>query len=307
MRLQFHWPRVQATDLWQVGVIAAPIAQVMAAEHVSSLPITWLPKPRPFTFIADPFASRDAQGNLCVLVEALDYREKRGEIHFYRYSPEMQLIDSGVAMRSKHHLSYPYLIAHAGETYMLPECYRSGVLTLYRAVEFPHRWEKVRDILPFPCIDASVIQYQGRWWMFYARPGENQRALRELHIAYADDLLGEWHQHPQNPVRIGLDASRMGGTPFEVAGTLFLPMQDCTRTYGGAINLLQIITLTPDSFAAECVKTIAPQGLNPEYPDGVHTLSACGELTLIDVKRILNSPRRWLINWQRRLRRLRGL
>lgn len=307
MRLKLPRSRKQATDLWQVGVIAAPIAQVLQADNLAALPTVWLPRPRPFAFIADPFAARDAQGNLCVLVEALDYRKKRGEIHYYRYSPAMVLMDSGVALRGKYHFSYPYLIPHEGEIYMLPECYRSGALTLYRATEFPYGWEKVKDLLSFGAIDASVIQYAGRWWMFFARAGENQRALRELHIAYADDLLGEWQLHSQNPVRTGLDASRMGGTPFVVEGMLYLPMQDCTHTYGGAINVLKVTALSPDNFVAEKTKTILPTGINPAYPNGLHTLSACGDVTLLDVKRISHSPMRMLINWQRRLRRLGGL
>ena len=40
---------------------------------------------------------------------------------------------------------------------------------------------------------------------------------------------------------------------------------------------------------------------SPLYPDGLHTFSTCGEMTLIDVKRISRSYGRHLVNLKRRL------
>jgi hypothetical protein len=38
-----------------------------------------------------------------------------------------------------------------------------------------------------------------------------------------------------------------------------------------------------------------------DYPDGLHTFSACGDLTLIDVKRIDRSFGRHIVNLKRKL------
>jgi hypothetical protein len=288
--------------MWHVGIAAAPIANFLATPTPCST--VWLPNPRPFCFIADPFAMRAADGTLSVLVEAFDYRTKHGEIHYYQYSPDLKFLTQGVALRTNAHLSYPYLIAHQGDIYMLPESFRSGKLTLYRAHEFPYAWEPAATLLDLPAIDASPVHYHGQWWMFFSLPGDNQRALRELHLAYADDLLGPWTMHPQNPIRTGLDGSRMGGTPFTHEGALYLPMQDSTHGYGSGLTLLKVTALSRDDFAAVAVNHLSGNGLHADYRDGMHTLSACGALTVFDVKQISHSPMRRLIDVERRIRRM---
>lgn len=295
-----------ATDLWQVGIVKQPIASLVGESGAwPPHEVLWLPNPGSFRFLADPFGVW--RGDLfTVYVEAFDYRNKRGEIHYYQYDAAWQLQDQGVALTKPYHLSYPYLIEDEGTLYMLPEAHHSGTLTLYRCKEFPAQWEEVGVMLDLPAIDASVIKYGARWWMFYSLPGENQRAMRELHLAYADQLTGRWTPHPANPVRTGLSSSRPGGTPFVEAGQLYLPTQDCTQHYGQAIQILRITHLSPEDFSCESFRRLTPEGLPTDYTEGLHTCSGAGNITLVDVKKIDLSPLRGAINWQRRLRRVLG-
>ena len=305
-----------STDLWQVGIAHTPIGACVAGNALASATITWLPQPKPFAFIADPFGIWH-EGALTVFVEALDYRVKRGEIHYYRYSPNFDLLDQGVALRMPYHLSYPQILRDGDAIYLLPEAYRSGTLTLYRAARFPDQWVPAATLLDQPAIDASIIRYQDRWWMFYALPGPEAQALRELHIAYADYLTGPWLPHTGNPVRNNRHSGRPGGTPFVQDGALYLPTQDCTNDYGEAVQLLRIDILTPDVFSAEPVQRIAPQRIHPGYTDGLHTLaspvtspmgdSGYSDVTLFDVKHLDHSGARRWINLQRRVRRLAGM
>ena len=301
------WPFSKATDLWQVGVIDAPIAHCLSTPAPSQLPIHWLPLEGSYRFIADPFGHRAEDGTLTVFAEALDYRSKHGTIHYYQLDRQFQVTAHGIALHGDVHLSYPYIIPHAGEIYMLPEAYRTGKLTLYRAARFPDQWVKATDLLDIPAIDASPIYYNGKWWMFFALPGADHRALNELHCAYADDLMGPWNLHTGNPLRTGLADSRMGGTPFVHESALHLPMQDCSETYGGATTILRVETLTPDRFNATRMHRLTADMFHPSFRDGMHTLSACSNVTLIDVKRICHSPMRRVIDLERRTRRLIGI
>jgi hypothetical protein len=82
-----------------------------------------------------------------------------------------------------------------------------------------------------------------------------------------------------------------------------LPMQDCSRTYGGAIRPLRVERLTPDTFEAEVGAPIrAPTSFAP-FDAGLHTLSAMGNRALIDVKRRMLSPRSLAVLARRELRR----
>jgi hypothetical protein len=294
-------------DIWRVGYVRKPLAHVLGPTGLDPASVVWLPPcPRSFQFVADPFGIvRD--GVLTVFVEAFDYRVRRGEIHYLQYDADDRLIGQGVALAEPFHLSYPSLIEDGGELYMLPEGYKSGGLTLYRCVHFPDRWEPVHEMMDTPAIDATVVQHDGRWWMFHALPGPDDRAMRELHLAWADSLTGPWTAHANNPVRIGFESSRPGGAAFVHEGVLHLPVQDCLDTYGARVRLLRIDELTPNRFEAVEVRRFEPGGLLESFNDGLHTLSGLGEVTFIDVKQINRSAAEGWIRNLYKLRRLFGL
>lgn len=291
-------------DLWRAGYIRKPLAHVLRPEGLDVANVVWLPEcPRTFQFVADPFGI-ERGGVLTVFVEAFDYRVRRGEIHYFQYNQADVLIGQGVALAEPFHLSFPSLIEDGGELYMLPEGYKSGGVTLYRCVHFPDHWEPVHTLLDAPAIDAAVTRFGGRWWMFHALPGPEDRAMRELHVAWADSLMGPWTAHAANPVRSGLADCRPGGTPFEQDGVLYLPVQDCAEGYGRRIRLLRLDVLEPDHFEATEVRRFEPEGVLEGYADGLHTLSGLGNVTFIDVKSLNQSPSEGLIRTQYKLRRL---
>jgi hypothetical protein len=88
---------------------------------------------------------------------------------------------------------------------------------------------------------------------------------------------------------------------FRHGARLIAPMQDCTATYGGAINLVDVAT---DGGDWRALGRLSPGPWAGPFQDGLHTLSAAGPVTLIDVKRGMRSWRRWLIDAERRVRRL---
>jgi hypothetical protein len=73
----------------------------------------------------------------------------------------------------------------------------------------------------------------------------------------------------------------------------------------------EIIRLVPDSFEENAVAFVEPEE-GSAWPDGLHTLSACGEnITLLDAKRIVFSP---AASWgvarnivRKRIAKLRGI
>ena len=293
------------SDIWRIGIVEAPIVAV-AVGGLEAATIRWLPAGPPFTFLADPFGVwRD--GNLHLFAEAYDYRTRHGVIHWLRLEADGTVLDRRTVLREPWHLSYPYLFEDAGEVWMAPEAHRSGGLTLYRATAFPDRWEPaVRLQLDTPAIDPTVFRHGGLWWIAYSPSGSQAQKQGRLHLAFAETLTGPWRTHPGNPVRIDRASSRPGGTPFLVGGVLILPVQDCGATYGGAVRLLRILELTPERFLAEAGEPIRSPASAAPYRDGLHTLSTCGEHTLIDVKRIDRSLGGIEIDLGRRLGRWRS-
>ena len=125
-----------------------------------------------------------------------------------------------------------------------------------------------------------------------------------MHLAYAERLTGPWRTHPGNPVRVDRSSSRPGGTPFVVDGAIRLPVQDCTRTYGGALRVLTIHALTPGRFEATASGRLDAPASAGAFRQGLHTLAACGAVTLVDAKRRAISLSGLALGAGRQIRRL---
>lgn len=288
-------------DIWRCGFVRASASEVIAAGGLANFKAEWLPLPeRRFAFRADPFGIiRD--GTTYIFVEELDYRDRRGRIEVSTFDPKLNLVDCRTCLEAPWHLSYPMPIEWEGDIFLLPEAHRSGGLVLYRAAEFPYRWQPhARLDLPVVPIDATPLFNDGRWWLFYGAAG---RGRHELHLAFADRLTGPWWPHPQSPVHCGADGSRPGGTPIRIGDRVLLPVQDCSTTYGGSIRLLEIERLSTDRFEASIGSEIKARPSFSPFIEGLHTLSECGPITLFDAKRIDRSISGWLIGRQGKARR----
>ena len=261
------------------------MADLLAPSAVSRHAPGWFPDEGPLRFLADPFGVwRD--GRLYVFGEIYDYRDRVGALDVLIFDRDLAFIERKPVLREPWHLSYPFIVEDGGETWMLPEAHKSGALTLYRCVDWPDRWVAETEIvLDAVAIDATPVRFEGRWWLFYTPATSKAAKVSNLHVAHAERLTGPWTPHPLNPVRIDAASSRPGGTPQVIDGKLVLPMQDCTRTYGGAIRPLTVTTLTPDAFEAVAGDAIGAPPSFGAYVEGLHTLSAAGPVTLLDAKR----------------------
>jgi hypothetical protein len=303
----FKRPR---TDFWQVGIVPAPI-EALDATRLQALAgaITWLPSAGPWRYLADPFGLRRGD-TLHVFVEAFDYRTKHAVIERHELgAADLQWRSQRTVLARPFHLSYPQVFEHEGATFMVPESAQAGEVALYCGDDSLNHWQRECALLSdLPVADASLIEHQGRWWMFFSLVGPGARDQRELHLAHAPALTGPWKLHAGNPIRVDRSGARPAGRPFHAAdGAVMLPVQDSSRSYGGATRMLRFEHLGLDR--VHC----APTGLHlhgglarADHAVGLHTLSACQDLTLIDVKRFDHSRAKQWLDLKRRARRLIG-
>jgi hypothetical protein len=274
-------------DIWRPGFVRATLAEILEAGSLEGFDAEWLlPQEPRFTFLADPFGV--TRGDLIhVFVEKLDYRDRKGKIEVLTFDREMQLANRQICLSEPWHLSFPVAFQSDGEDYLLPEAHRSGGLYLYRAADFPSRWERLAKIeLPHVPVDATPLFHDDLWWLFHGRAGDIRG---ELHLAYSERISGHWRPHPSSPLVLGPRGSRPAGLAMKANGKLVLPVQDGSKTYGGAVRALWIDEL--DTLRAECRHgpVIGPTASMAPFCNGLHTLSACGEITLFDAKRIDHS------------------
>jgi hypothetical protein len=266
--------RLLPQPVWTIGVVRRPISDFIAAKELG--PVQWLDKLPEACFVADPFAVPTADG-LRVLAEEYDYRTHHGriiELSFtdQGFGPPVPAIEPGV------HSAYPYLLEHEGETYCVPEASQSGEVAMYRAEG--QQWRKVASLLQdVAAVDSTVFQHEGGWWLLCT--DYHLGSQSNLCAWYADGLFGPWLPHPGNPVKIDVRSSRSAGTPFVHEGELYRPAQDCSLGYGTGVAINRLVRLTPTEFEEETVNFLRPDPQGP-YSSGLHTLSACGDYTLVD-------------------------
>lgn len=242
-------------------------------------------------FWADPFVVADGD-RAWVFVEELVYPEKRGFISVLEIHRDGTCTRPQPVLERPHHLSYPCVFRWNGEWFMVPESSASRTVELYRATSFPWQWQFDTGLMNgIRAVDATLFEAHGGWWMYLATPRtEGGKDFDRLLLYHAASPRGPWLPHPLNPLFCDVTGGRPAGRPFVRDGRLLRAAQIGVPRYGYAMQLREIVTLTPDEWEERAVAVIAPdwaRGL-----DGTHTLNVDGEVTVIDGLRMRWGSRR---------------
>jgi hypothetical protein len=269
--------RLMWAEGWTVGIVDAPIHTFLSGERP---PVRWIAEPSGPRVLADPFGVRVGD-RLFIVCEEWDLRRGPG-LCSIQIAPDGEAGPISKVEGLPQVASYPFLFEHEGDVYCVPETAHDRVVTLYRATSFPSRWEPVHDLVQGKALaDPTVFRHEDRWWLFC---NDVEGRHGRLAAFYSEELSGPWRPHVGNPIKSDVRSSRPAGTPFVHDGNLYRPAQDSSRTYGGAVVINRILSLSPTEFREEIATVVTPDPDGP-YPRGLHTVSAAGDMTLIDGKR----------------------
>jgi len=268
-------------DIWNVGIatLARPLDDV--GDLVPFRDVRWLPPQPSLHFVADPFPYRHADRDW-LLVE--QYGHPHG-VHgcIARIDPgAASPADPAPAIVRDRHVSYPYTFTDGDRTFCVPEMSQEDGCILY-ALGADGAWTPAHHILrERRVVDPTVFRFDRRWWLFGTEPPPLHNSV--LHVFYADALDGPWIPHDGNPVKRDIASARPAGRPFTLNGRVYRPAQDCTDTYGGAVNVMEMLALTPSDFRERLAVRIECDPAWP-YPDGLHHLVVDGTRVYFDAKR----------------------
>jgi hypothetical protein len=238
-----------------------------------------LPDPG-FRFYADPFPF-EHKGRNYVFVEDLDHRYNKGVISVIPFDEHGPSGPAQPVIEEPWHLSYPFLMEHGGNIWMIPESSANRSVMLYRAIDFPYRWVPEAVLLSdVEASDATVIFQDGYFWMFAATRDGWGSWSDTLSIFFAQDLRGPWQPHRANPVLIDQSSARPAGAMIVHKGQLWRPVQDCTSGYGTGIGLAEILQLDEVGFKQKIHAVLRPDASWPGRR--LHTLNRNGRIECID-------------------------
>ena len=180
----------------------------------------------------DPFIVSDGS-DTWIFAEMVDKKSQNGELGVARFNQES--LTFRTVIKESYHLSFPNVFKHDNEWYMIPESYKSGRIILYRAIEFPYKWEKLQTIWNQDGMDSIPFQLGKKWYLFTTLVS-TQRSF----ILTTDRFpTGKWTKVKSDPLPEGY---RGGGNAIYRFDKVILPIQPVVpgAAYGSALSLYSI-------------------------------------------------------------------
>ena len=234
----------------------------LKADHVTD---------RDAMFIADPFLINHNKKTYC-FYEILDNKSYKGVIGYSKSLDGLNWEYGKVCLEEKWHLSYPYLVKDNENIYMIPESSKANSIILYKASDFPDKWQKICELAEGNYVDSSIIFHNGKWWLFTTKdnyPNYN------LDVFYADKIEGPWIEHKKNPIiKNNANITRSGGRVLNIGSRLIRHAQDCKESYGRLVRAFEVTKLTEDEYE-EKELGIVIENSNKELSwnrDGMHNI-----------------------------------
>jgi len=281
-------------EQWCIGWARIGISDFL--EDPASAQFSWLKPSSPREILADPFGLEE-NGNLVILAEHLKRGTSKGRL--VRIDPRATPYRCAPLLARPFHLSYPFLVEDGAQRYVVPEQGESGTLGFYpltdNGLDGP---AAVIDRLD--AIDPTFLRHDCLWWLFCTRASSGPNGPLFLH--YAETLLGPYRSHPQNPIVTDRGCARPAGRIIRIGETLLRPAQDCASTYGAAIVLCEIETLTTETYRERPIRRLEPGHIQGGFPSGLHTLDHTAHHVLVDTRRFAFHPLAAPINLGSRLR-----
>ena len=140
----------------------------------------------------------------------------------------------------------------------------------------------LRDVT---AVDSTILEHNGRLWLFAAGLGGLGTEHSELSLFFADSLFDEWRPHPKNPIVCDVRRARPAGSLFFQGDLLIRPAQDCSERYGYAISLNKVEMLSETDYSEIHLSTILPNWM-PRIC-ATHTFNQQGGFRVLDCQMLV--------------------
>lgn len=234
-------------------------------------------------FWADPFLFH--HNNIDYLFfENYSYTTKRGKISC-GVLENNELKDVIDILDLDYHLSFPFIFEEDGEIFLMPESSENKTLEIYRAVDFPVKWETYTTAFEGEAVGDAFFHTddeQQKWLFLNKQAAKNSPMNSELFIYKVNSLrLNDLVPHKQNPVLIDARVARNGGAIFKYNNELYRPSQrNIDGIYGRALNINKIEKLTINEYQETTVQIIESD-FDKELM-GIHHLHQCNGKFVFD-------------------------
>lgn len=266
-------------DLWLLVLRHGQQALDPAAPRIDDCSLLLAPRD---DYWADPCVVAHGDRRL-IFAEEYPARTHRAVIVCLELRPDGSAERLGIALDQTCHLSYPQVFQWQGQWYLTVESAAARCVRLYRACDFPLRWQPVADLVSDRvCVDPTLYHRDGCWFLFVNISESGGSTSEELFLFVSEQLTGPFRPHPANPIVSDVRRARPAGRLFEHQGRLIRPAQDCAASYGSAIVFSEVLELSAERYRERPLARL--DGSWSSNLDGCHTYSALPTLEVLDAR-----------------------
>ena len=247
-------------------------------------------------WVADPFLF-EKDGIVYIFYEAYDLVKKRGCIGYSIYEDSANVLKVNIIISESYHLSFPNIFTCNNEIYIMPESCENYSLHVYKAISFPDKWERDKDILPdvFAC-DSIFIKDKERKYlltneMYHNAPHGKVSSCWVKNYLYEISGINVCNYEGVK-IAEGDFGIRNAGKIIEINDTLYRVGQDCRNSqYGCGLVFFKITGLSPYNEILFKTWSISDFLTHIKYSHaneiiGLHTYNYCNHYEIIDISRM---------------------
>ncbi|MCX2837501.1 hypothetical protein OQ279_04990 [Salinimicrobium sp. MT39] len=215
-------------------------------------------------YIADPFFIKE-QDTFYLFTEIKG--KDNANIALFTSEDGVDYSYEGIVLDETFHLSYPQVLRHKENFYMLPETKGANQVLLYKAENFPYSWKVVDTLIKDRALKDASILLSKELNLLVAVDDDLQQVMYK-----ADSLNGKWNEVKEFQPRWG-NESRPGGRFVSIDEDWYLPLQNHIEGYGTGISLYKLL-FTEEEFKFQLANKLLlkPQEEIDWFKRGMHHL-----------------------------------
>lgn len=236
--------------------------------------------PTKYYWYADPFPLKKDNVNY-IFVEIKDIRKSNGTIGVCTIE-DGKSSDVVEVLSEPFHLSYPNVFEYDDDIYMIPETYQSNQIRLYKAVEFPLKWELDMVLKEDICVvDSSLLFGDKEIFMLTYDIKDNKYNTRTFLLDMKNKKLEERYFDKSLFTK-----NRPGGNFIKIKDTYYHGIQDCTDDYGQYLHLYRVDEISDEYFKEKEVLLIKSKDIQTDKKidfTNIHTFNRVNNFETIDL------------------------
>jgi hypothetical protein len=240
-------------------------------------------------YYADPFLF-EHQDEIYLFVEEYSFSSSKGVISVFKFYGE-RFERIGVCLEEVFHISFPNVFVDGEEIYMIPESSENRDVRVYRAVDFPLKWELSRQLLTEISAVDSVIYRSGKDYFLLTTVDTYELGdhATNLYIYRSPQIVSsDWFESNLNPVIRDAEKGRNAGR-CGVKSDSHVRIAQASEfgTYGKKIRLFEFQNLSLGEYSEAELEL--PELDIPSDSQGHHHFSSVKDLKAFDFSRFEKS------------------